>query len=176
MMAGSTDIVDDLAIGADEMRDGALALPYASRPFDVLLSGVASDSHTWNLVYLHRLLQEAGCSVTNVGPCPPDGLLVEECASTNPDLIVLSSVNGHGALDGMRVIRKIRRVPELARTPAVIGGKLGTLGSENGALAPRLLAAGFDRVFPDGSVHGFLGYLGELQAQASADDPQLVGA
>nr|BFE38146.1 cobalamin B12-binding domain-containing protein [Actinomadura rugatobispora] len=171
-MAPSTGIENDLAVHADDSHGRALA----RTSFHVLLSGVASDSHTWNLVYLDKLLQEAGCSVTNVGPCPPDGLLVDECASTHPDLIVLSSVNGHGAIDGMRVIRRIRRVPELARTPAVIGGKLGTLGAENGTLAPRLLAAGFDRVFPDGSVHGFLGYLGELQTKADADGPRLVGA
>ena len=166
----------DLGTPSVAPHGAARALAPADGAFHVLLSGVASDSHTWNLVYLDTLLREAGCAVTNVGPCPPDDLLVTECAAADPDLIVISSVNGHGAADGIRVIRKIRAVPGLARTPAVIGGKLGTLGAGNAALVPRLLAAGFDRVFPDGSAEGFLDYLDALRTRADEHAGRLVGA
>ncbi|MFF0645401.1 cobalamin B12-binding domain-containing protein [Streptomyces tendae] len=116
----------------------------------VVVTTVASDSHTWNLVYLQLLIEELGYRVVNLGPCVPDDLLVRECLETRPDLLVISSVNGHGHQDGMRVIRLLRDQPELVAVPAVIGGKLGVTGETDG-LAEELTAAGFDAVFPDGA-------------------------
>ncbi|GAA4238655.1 cobalamin B12-binding domain-containing protein [Actinomadura meridiana] len=127
----------------------------------VLLSGVSSDSHTWNLVYLELLLRERGHRVRNLGPCVPDDLLVRTCLRDRPDLLVISSVNGHGASDGERMMRTLRAEPALTTLPAVIGGKLGTRG-HIGAAARRhgLTAAGFDEVFEgaDG-LPRFLSYL-----------------
>ncbi|MGW1976898.1 cobalamin B12-binding domain-containing protein [Streptomyces sp. NPDC001889] len=117
----------------------------------VLVSGVSSDAHTWNLVFLHLLLEEMGYRVTNLGSCVPDDLLIDTCRRLRPDALVISSVNGHGALDGGRVITRLRHHPELRRLFAVIGGKLGVDGTA-GAHGPRLLAAGFDAVFEDGGV------------------------
>ena len=117
----------------------------------VLLSGVSSDSHTWNLVYLQLLLEEAGFAVTNLGACVPDALLTGTAARLLPAAIVISSVNGHGHLDGARLIRRIRADDRIGRLPAVIGGKLGITGDDRPYVAP-LLAAGFDRVFPQGST------------------------
>lgn len=55
----------------------------------------------------------------------PDEVPDDECRARRPDLVVLSTVNGHGHQDGLRVIRRLRAAPELAGTPIVIGGKLG---------------------------------------------------
>ncbi|MEU8843204.1 cobalamin-dependent protein [Streptomyces roseus] len=116
----------------------------------VVVSSMASDSHTWNLVFLQLLLEELGHDVINLGACVPDGLLVERCLAVRPDLLVLSSVNGHGQQDGLRVIGELRRQPELAGLPVVIGGKLG-IGGADPRRAPALLAAGFDAVFEEGA-------------------------
>ena len=113
----------------------------------VVVSGTASDSHTWNLVYLQLLLEELGRRVHNLGPCVPDDLLVDRCARLRPAMVVLSSVNGHGATDGLRVIGPLRA--QLTGTPIVIGGKLGIAGT--GGHAARLRAAGFDEVFEEGA-------------------------
>jgi methylmalonyl-CoA mutase cobalamin-binding subunit len=115
----------------------------------VLVSSVSSDSHTWNLVFLQLLLEELGHDVVNVGACVPDELLIAECRRTDPDMVVVSSVNGHGHLDGRRLIGRLRAEPDLRHLPVVIGGKLGTKGAENGTYGPELLAAGFDAVFED---------------------------
>ncbi|MFD7028365.1 cobalamin B12-binding domain-containing protein [Streptomyces sp. NPDC059917] len=114
----------------------------------VIVTTVASDSHTWNLVFIQLLLEEMGYAVVNLGPCVPDEVLVERCVEIRPAFVVVSSVNGHGAQDGMRVIEKLRAVPALADTPIVIGGKLGVKGAD-GASAQQLRAAGFDEVFHD---------------------------
>ncbi len=136
---------------------------------DVVVTTMASDSHTWNLVFLQLLLEELGHRVTNLGACVPDELLVAECRRIEPDLIVLSSVNGHGFHDGLRVIEALRACPGLARTPTVIGGKLGIAGSGTPARQRALLTAGFDGVFEEGgSVLEFQSFVGSLAAGSGA--------
>lgn len=115
----------------------------------ILLSTVSSDSHTWNLVFLKLLLEEHGYQVTCLGACVPDELLIGTALRQRPDAIVVSSVNGHGALDGARLVRALRSNPELASIPVVIGGKLGLIGSAGEAHARELLDAGFTAVFGD---------------------------
>src|ERR1700730_571288 len=95
---------------------------------NVVVTSVASDAHTWNLVYLHLLLQELGHRVTNLGACVPDQLMIDECRALRPDLVVISSVTGHGFVDGRRVVCLLRGCPELRDTSVVIGGKLGIGG------------------------------------------------
>jgi methylaspartate mutase sigma subunit len=142
------------------VRDGADPRLPARK---VVLSGVASDSHTWNLVYLQLLIEELGYEVVNLGPCVPDELLVDECVRHAPDIVVVSSVNGHGRQDGLRMIGKLRGRAELAAVPVVIGGKLSIDDDRGDALVDELMTAGFDAVFLDGRA-------------AAADFRRFVGA
>ncbi|MGY1453771.1 cobalamin B12-binding domain-containing protein [Streptomyces sp. SS8] len=135
-------------------------LPGTAGPRRVLVSSVSSDSHTWNLVFLQLLIEEYGHSVTNIGACVPDDLLIAECRRHRPDMVVISSVNGHGHLDGRRLIARLRAEPDLADLPVVIGGKLGTRGAEGGSHVGALVEAGFDAVFEDSvSIGEFRRYL-----------------
>jgi len=113
----------------------------------VILSSISSDSHTWNLVYLQLLLEEMGHEVINLGACTPDGLIIEACERQAPDLLVISSVNGHGHIDGGRMIQALRAKCALKALPAVIGGKLGVKGVDNTVHTEKLLEAGFSAVF-----------------------------
>ncbi|MFG2826171.1 cobalamin B12-binding domain-containing protein [Streptomyces sp. NPDC048434] len=143
--------------------DQAAAIPAAGRR--VLVSSVSSDSHTWNLVYLQLLLEELGHQVHNIGACVPDDLLIAECRRFEPDLVVVSSVNGHGAIDGRRLIGRLRAEPDLAALPVVIGGKLGTKGAAAGTYGPELIAAGFTAVFEDDAgVGDFRRYVGSAKS------------
>ncbi|OEJ36250.1 cobalamin B12-binding domain-containing protein [Streptomyces agglomeratus] len=137
----------------------------------VIVTSLVSDSHTWNLVFLQLLIEECGYDVVNLGPCVPDELLVSECSTRRPEMIVISSVNGHGYQDGMRVIPQLRACDPLAATPIVIGGKLGTDGGEGANRTGELVAAGFDAVFEDGrnpiaAFHAFLATLPQPAPQA----------
>ncbi|MFJ6750698.1 MULTISPECIES: cobalamin B12-binding domain-containing protein [unclassified Streptomyces] len=119
------------------------------------------------MVYLQLLLEEMGHHVHNVGACVPDELLLAECRRFAPDLVVISSVNGHGAIDGRRLISRIRNEPGLAGLPVVIGGKLGTKGAAAGTYGPELIAAGFTAVFEDGTgVADFRRYVGSAKQPA----------
>jgi methylaspartate mutase sigma subunit len=120
---------------------------------DVIVTSTSSDSHTWNLVFLQLVLEELGHRVANLGSCTPDELIVERCLTRRPDLVVISSVNGHGRQDGLRVIRAIRERPELAALPVVIGGKLDTDGGADTHALVELLDAGFTGVFQDAAAH-----------------------
>ena len=125
----------------------------------VLLSTVSSDAHTWNLVFLQLFLEEQGYEVVNLGPCVPDELLLSTARRHQPDAIAISSVNGHGYLDGERLIRALRADPQLARIPTVIGGKLGLAGGDDDRTRA-LIEAGFDAVFTDSgdplALHAYL--------------------
>jgi methylaspartate mutase sigma subunit len=133
---------------------------------DIVVTGTSSDAHTWNLVYLQLLLEELGHRVSMLGPTVPDGEVVAHCRTSRPDLLVVSSLNGHGYADGLRLIRTLRGEPELAALPAVIGGKLGIRGAQDAARVRDLTAGGFDAVFEDTGgavVVGMLrSYLGRL--------------
>jgi methylaspartate mutase sigma subunit len=134
-----------------------------------VLSTLSSDSHTWNLVFLQLYLEELGHEVINLGPCVPDELLVDQCVCQAPDLVVISSVNGHGHADGLRVIRKLRARAELAATPIAIGGKLGVSGCMSSLQLCALRDAGFDAIFDDNNqIENFSEFL-----ESSA--PALVG-
>ncbi|MET7968728.1 hypothetical protein [Micromonospora sp. NPDC005305] len=114
----------------------------------VVLCSIASDAHSWNLVYVQLLLEELGYHVNNLGPCTPEALVVDECVRTRPGLLVVSTVNGHGRIEGQRLARALRRHPRLHHLPMVIGGKLGVDGVSTPMLQ-RLIDAGFDAVFDD---------------------------
>jgi methylaspartate mutase sigma subunit len=130
---------------------------------DIVVTSLASDAHTWNLVFLQLVLEELGHRVVNLGACVPDDLLVSECARHAPDLVVVSSVNGHGFHEAKRVIAKLRAEPGLTATPVVVGGKLGIDGPGGRDRAAILAEAGYDAVFEDaGSIAAFRAFLDRL--------------
>lgn len=133
----------------------------------VLVAGGASDSHTWNLAFLQLLVEEMGHHVVNLGPCVPEDLLAAECRAQAPDLVVLSSVNGHGYGDGLRAVERLRREPGQSAVPVVIGGKLGVAGGQDESAARRLLDAGADAVFDDGDLNAFQTFVTKLASTAA---------
>ncbi|MFJ5631818.1 cobalamin B12-binding domain-containing protein [Streptomyces goshikiensis] len=129
-----------------------------SATFRCLLSTVESDSHIWNLVYLQKLLEENGAQVQNLGACTPVGDVVRAVSESRPDLLVVSSVNGHG-LHGARVLLSALRELRLD-VPSVVGGKLTTAESDNDRTRRTLLTHGYTDVFTgEDSINRFLTFL-----------------
>jgi methylmalonyl-CoA mutase cobalamin-binding subunit len=117
------------------------------RPLKFLVSTVPSDSHVWNLVVLQLVLEEMDHEVVNLGACVPVELLLRACRDERPDCVVISTINGHGHVDGAQIITALRADPELSGLTVVIGGKLGVEGDADAALRDELLQHGFDEVF-----------------------------
>jgi methylaspartate mutase sigma subunit len=132
----------------------------------VVVTSMSSDSHTWNLVFLQLLIEELGYDVVNLGPCVPDDVLVDRCMAVAPSMVVISSVNGHGYQDGLRVIDKVRACQQLVATPVVIGGKLSVSDQHTAARIEQLMAAGFDAVFDDSGrgISDFRTFVGSIPA------------
>jgi methylaspartate mutase sigma subunit len=113
--------------------------------FRCLLSTVESDSHFWNLIYLDKVLEEHGAAVRNLGSCTPAGLVVEELGEYRPDLLVVSSINGHGYYEARELLTRIRQAGR--EVPCVIGGNLTTAAADRDRVRRDLLAHGFTDVF-----------------------------
>ncbi len=144
------------------MKPAEWAARHRSGPLDVVVTGLPSDAHTWNLIYIQLLLEDLGHKVVNLGSCVPEDEIVESCCKFQPDLLVVSSVNGHGFNDAQPLIGAIRSRWELTGLPAVIGGKLGVAGGGEKE-ADVLRRAGFDEVFQDGvDLTAFESYVGSL--------------
>ncbi|MFI6210261.1 cobalamin B12-binding domain-containing protein [Streptomyces sp. NPDC051041] len=147
----------------------------ATRSRRFIVTSVSSDAHMWNLVFLQLLLEERGGEVVNLGACVPDDVIIAECRRRRPDVLVVSTVNGHGHLDGLRLITQIRSDPELAGLRVVIGGKLGIRGSGNARFSTELVEAGFDAAFEaDAGIAEFDTFLGALE-EGSARELAMTG-
>ncbi|MFD5103482.1 cobalamin B12-binding domain-containing protein [Streptomyces albidochromogenes] len=142
------------------------------RSLKILLAGTASDSHTWNLVYLQLFMEEQGHRVTGLGPCVPDDLLVAACTEPRPELVVVSSVNGHGYRDGLSAVRALRSAG--IQVPVVVGGKLGVAGRADPAHRALLLDAGCTAVFDDGDVEALRVFTAALAAAPAPTAPRAV--
>jgi len=132
--------------GAEEAA-GPAPESHPAKSKRAVIATVPSDSHMWNLVYIELVLRENGWAVNNLGACTPAELVVETCLAERPEMLVVSSVNGHGHIGGRKLIGQIRSQSELDYLPVVIGGKLGTLGANNSEFVEPLIAAGYSAVF-----------------------------
>ncbi|MGH3380058.1 MAG: cobalamin B12-binding domain-containing protein [Actinoallomurus sp.] len=135
-----------------------------TKPYAVLGS-TPSDSHTWNLLFVQLLMEENGWSVTNLGACVPVAMLVDESLRRVPDLIVISTVNGHGAQEARQVIEAVRAEPALSRVPVSLGGKLCVNEDLERDAVGELVAAGYDAVLVgDTAVPSFRSLLAQVAA------------
>lgn len=140
-------------------------LPKDNKNKKILLTSISSDSHTWNLVFMQLLLEFYGYEVMNLGACVPDELVLSTLKSGDYDAVVVSTVNGHGHIDGMRLIDKIRSDKSLKDIPVIIGGKLGVSGKNNYLYVDELHNHGFNAVYVDDvNAHEFLAYLGSIKS------------
>jgi methylaspartate mutase sigma subunit len=145
--------------------DGALPTSVKT----VLVTSTASDSHTWNLVFLQLMLEESGYVVHNLGACPSVATVLRECRAARPDLLLVSSVNGHGRAEGAELISALRRDADLRDLPAVIGGMLTTGHAHPAQVRAELMGCGYSGVFMgESALSDFRCYLRSSSSLADA--------
>lgn len=131
-----------------------------------VVATVSSDAHTWNLVVLQLFLEERGHVVLNTGPCVTAAEVAARCRAHDAELLVLSTVNGHGVIEAPDYLAHVRADPALARLCVVIGGNLSTNGQLDLDEVSRLYSCGFDGVFTSSvSLEEFDAFLGALEAK-----------
>ncbi|MFJ7095847.1 cobalamin B12-binding domain-containing protein [Streptomyces mirabilis] len=146
-----------------------------STPFRCIVSTVESDSHIWNLVYLQKVLEEQGAVVLNLGSCTPVGEVLRGIGEFNPDLLVVSSVNGHGHHGARVLLNEMQRHGR--KVPCVVGGKLTTAESDNDRVRGDLLSLGYTDVFTgENSIDRFREFLqfGQLAGFSAWQPPAAV--
>lgn len=112
-----------------------------------LLLSISSDSHTWNLVYMQLLLGELGFDVVTAGCCVTPDELVELAHYKRPDLIVISTINGHGYVEAKLYVSHLKKHELVKHIPIVIGGNLTINGNLTAVQKKELIALGFAGVF-----------------------------
>ncbi|MFD9890354.1 cobalamin-dependent protein [Amycolatopsis sp. NPDC059027] len=117
--------------------------PRACRSLKIVLSGLPSETHAWNLVALQLIMEGMGHEVVNLGAGADVARVLAACRRERPDCLVLSTVTGRGQAEAARVISKVRADPALSGLTAVLGGRLGAGGDPRA----ELLGLGFDEVF-----------------------------
>lgn len=140
-----------------------------------LISSVESDSHMWNLVYMQLFLEEKGFTVNNLGCCVPADIVIDTAQQSNPDLVLISSVNGHGFSQGKELMEKAANKFTRKRPKMVIGGKLSVQASDNAEIERQLQSAGYDGVFTgDNATQTFSDWLAAQTFDSSFEEKQLV--
>lgn len=136
-----------------------------------LLVTIPSDSHSWNMVFMEFLLSEGNYQVNNMGPNTPMSDVIDWLKQHPCDLVVVSTVNGHGYLEGVELAQRIRDESRYAGA-LCIGGKICT---ENDMTTLEryshiLMQAGFDAVFDDSDKNNFDRFQALLDSTAPSQD------
>jgi methylaspartate mutase sigma subunit len=120
----------------------------------------------WNLIYMQLLLEEHAYEVTNLGCCTPPSVLADAVQREESGLIVISTINGHGAAQAKSTLEQLQlrfgsQIPAI-----VIGGRLTTSTLRDAAAAEELEKAGYDCAFVGAlALNRFSAYL-SIGAQA----------
>ena len=112
-----------------------------------LLTTTASDSHTWNLVYLQLLLHENAISTVSIGPCAAVDDVLAAITKIKPSAVVVSTVNGHGAVQVRELLASAQQTIGASMPPVVVGGKLTTRGMDGVEMEEEMMRAGASAVF-----------------------------
>lgn len=112
-----------------------------------LLTTIPSDAHSWNLIFMTAFLREQGYQVVNLGVCVPVATTLAAGRREAPALVVVSTVNGHGYIEGIELAAAMRRDPLLAGTRLVLGGLIHSDPQLAEQHTARLRSAGFDQVY-----------------------------
>lgn len=133
-----------------------------------LLTTIPSDSHNWNLIYIALFLEENGFKVINLGPSVPYDLLLDSCLQQQPDLLVVSTINGHGYIEGKELITRVRKLDCMKDKPVFIGGKLSTDENMSALYGVELEQAGYTKAYcSDQVMSDFAAQLRKVIEQAS---------
>ncbi|GAA0127387.1 MULTISPECIES: methylaspartate mutase subunit S [Clostridium] len=116
----------------------------------LVLGVIGADCHAVGNKILDYALTEAGFNVINIGVLSPQEDFINAAVETNADVIIVSSLYGHGEID-CRGLRENCDEAGLKDILLYVGGNI-VVGKQNWEeVLGRFQAMGFDRVYPPGT-------------------------
>ena len=116
----------------------------------IVLGVIGSDCHAVGNKILDHALTQAGYNVINIGVLSPQEDFINAAIETNADVILVSSLYGHGEMD-CRGMRDKCDESGLQGIKLYVGGNI-VVGKQNWEdVYKRFMAMGFDRVYPPGT-------------------------
>ncbi|GAA0116411.1 methylaspartate mutase subunit S [Clostridium senegalense] len=116
----------------------------------LVLGVIGADCHAVGNKILDYALTEAGFNVINIGVLSPQEDFINAAVETNADVIIVSSLYGHGEID-CRGLREKCDEAGLKDILLYVGGNI-VVGKQNWEeVLGRFQAMGFDRVYPPGT-------------------------
>lgn len=116
----------------------------------LVLGVIGADCHAVGNKILEYGLTEAGFNVVNIGVLSPQEDFINAAVETNADVIMVSSLYGHGEID-CRGMREKCKEAGLNNILLYVGGNI-VVGKQNWEeVYGRFKDMGFDRVYPPGT-------------------------
>jgi len=117
----------------------------------LVMGVIGADVHAVGNKILEYAFSQAGINVINLGVMVTQEEYIEAAIETNADIIVVSSLYGHGEID-CRGLREKCDEAGLKGIPLYVGGNL-VVGKANFVdVEKRFLDMGFSRVYPQGAT------------------------
>ncbi|SFB20252.1 methylaspartate mutase subunit S [Clostridium frigidicarnis] len=116
----------------------------------LVLGVIGSDCHAVGNKILDYALSEAGFDVVNIGVLSPQEDFINAAKETSADVIIVSSLYGHGELDCQGMREKCDEAG-LEGILLYVGGNI-VVGKQNWEnVHARFTSMGFDRIYPPGT-------------------------
>lgn len=117
----------------------------------IVIGVIGSDCHAVGNKIIDYALTEAGYNVVNVGVLSPQEDFINAAVETKADMILVSSLYGHGEID-CRGMRQKCDEAGLKGIKLYVGGNI-VVGKQNWSdVYRRFKSMGFDRIYPPGTV------------------------
>jgi methylaspartate mutase sigma subunit len=113
----------------------------------IVIGVIGADVHAVGNKIIEYVLKNEGYNVVNVGVLSSQEDFINAAVESNADMILVSSLYGHGEIDCMGLREKCNEAG-LKEMPLFVGGNL-VVGKQNfDDVKQRFLAMGFDFVYP----------------------------
>lgn len=116
----------------------------------IVLGVIGADCHAVGNKILDYCLTEAGYNVVNIGVLSPQEDFINAAIETKADVIMVSSLYGHGEID-CRGLREKCDEAGIKGIKLYVGGNLVVGKQDFKDVRQRFLKMGFDRVYPPGT-------------------------
>lgn len=117
----------------------------------LVLGVIGSDVHAVGNKILEVAFQEAGFNIVNLGVLVSQKEFVEAAVETNADVLMVSSLYGHGEID-VRGLREALVEAGIGDILMYIGGYLVVGNQDWSEVEAKFKHLGFDRVYPPSTL------------------------